>query len=179
LNKLAKYKLCGDIDATITGKLLYLILDELADGNGEVVIPQRKISDALHISKGAVSRNLRRLRDGGYGDRIHSMSMSDIVVISRDGHSTANYVDAYGFTPIPQFLEPETIRGARKEVVSGYTVAVRIPVGNSNTVFVLAENPGAPSPFVTWHGHKTIKGYEWGHYFDRRADAVKDLYNGA
>jgi len=76
LNKLTKYKLCGDIDATITGKLLYLILDELADGNGEVVIPQRKISDALHISKGTVSRNLRRLRDGGYIN-IHSTYHSD------------------------------------------------------------------------------------------------------
>ena len=76
MNKLTKYKLCGDIDATITGKLLYLILDELADGNGEVVIPQRKISDALHISKGTVSRNLRRLRDGGYIN-IHSTYHSD------------------------------------------------------------------------------------------------------
>ena len=76
MNKLAKFKLCGDIDAPITGKLLYLILIELADENGEVIIPQRKISDALHISKGAVSRNLRRLRDGGYIN-IHSTYHSD------------------------------------------------------------------------------------------------------
>ena len=66
MKKLQRYKICGDIDATATGKLLYLILDELANKNGEIVIPQRKISDALRISKGAVSRNLRRLRDGGY-----------------------------------------------------------------------------------------------------------------
>jgi len=66
MKKLAKYKICGDIDTTVTGKLLYLILDELANKNGEIVIPQRKISDALSISKGAVSNNLRRLRDGGY-----------------------------------------------------------------------------------------------------------------
>lgn len=112
-----------------------------------------------------------------FGDKIHSMSMSDIVIISRDGHSTAHYVDTFGFTVVPQFLEPQPIRGERKEVVAGYTVTVRIPVAhNSNKVFALAENPGAPSPFVTWHGHKTIKGYEWGHYFERRADAVKDLY---
>jgi len=116
--------------------------------------------------------------DRPFGDKIHSMSMSDIIILSRDGHSTAHYVDSYGlFAVVPQFLEPPTIRGERKEVVAGYTVTVRIPVGNnSNKVFVLAENPGAPSPFVTWHGHKTIKGYEWGHYFERRADAVKDLY---
>ena len=65
MNKMAKYKICGDIEATPTGKLLYLILDELANNNGEITIPQRKISDALHISKGAVSRNLRRLESVG------------------------------------------------------------------------------------------------------------------
>ncbi len=68
MNKLSKFKPCGDIDTTVTGKLLYLILDELANRNGEIIIPQRKISEALHISKGTVSRNLCRLRDGGYID---------------------------------------------------------------------------------------------------------------
>ena len=65
MNRLSKYKVCGLINTTATGKLLYLILDDLANKNGEVIIPQRKISDALHISKGTVSRNLRRLRDSG------------------------------------------------------------------------------------------------------------------
>jgi hypothetical protein len=66
VNKLLKFKLCGDIDATITGKLLYLTLSELANRNGEIIIPQRKISEALHISKKTVSRNLRRLHGKGY-----------------------------------------------------------------------------------------------------------------
>ena len=83
MNKLSKYKLCGDVDATITGKLLYLILNELANKNGEIIIPQRKISDALHISKGTVSRNLRRLQDGGYID-IQAQYRSD------DGGRAAN-----------------------------------------------------------------------------------------
>ena len=68
MRKLSKYKICGGVDSTVTGKLLYLILDALADKNGEIIIPQKKISAALHISKGAVSRNLRRLREGGYID---------------------------------------------------------------------------------------------------------------
>ncbi|MEM5770421.1 MAG: MarR family transcriptional regulator [Clostridiales bacterium] len=68
MRKLSKYKVCGEVDSTVTGKLLYLILEELADKNGEIIIPQKKISAALHISKGAVSRNLRRLREGGYID---------------------------------------------------------------------------------------------------------------
>jgi len=62
MKKLDKYKICGDIDSTSTGKLLYLILGEIANKNGEVIIPQKKISNVLHISKGTVSRNLRRLR---------------------------------------------------------------------------------------------------------------------
>ena len=66
MNKLTKYKICGEVNTTITGKLLCLILYELADPNGEIIIPQRWISDALRISKATVSRNLHRLRDGGY-----------------------------------------------------------------------------------------------------------------
>jgi len=66
MNKLTKYQICGKVDATITGKILYLILCELADPDGEIIIPQKRISDALRISKATVSRNLHRLRDGGY-----------------------------------------------------------------------------------------------------------------
>jgi DNA-binding MarR family transcriptional regulator len=65
MNKLSKYRNCGHINTTITGKLLYLVLDDLADNNGAVIIPQRKICNALRISKSAVSRNLRRLEHTG------------------------------------------------------------------------------------------------------------------
>lgn len=68
MNKLSKYKLCGRVQSSVSGKLLYLILTDMANRNGEIVIPQRKISEALHISKGTVSRNLRKLRDCGYID---------------------------------------------------------------------------------------------------------------
>ena len=68
MRKLSKYRVCGEVDSTVTGKLLYLILDELADKNGEIIIPQKKISATLHISKSAISRNLRRLREDGYID---------------------------------------------------------------------------------------------------------------
>ena len=66
MNRLNKFKICGEVKANITGKLLYLILDDLADGSGETVIPQRKISNALHIAKKTVSRNLRKLCAEGY-----------------------------------------------------------------------------------------------------------------
>ena len=66
MNELNKYKLCGGVAANMTCKLLYLMLNELADANGETTVPQRKISEALRVSKGTVSRNLLRLRDKGY-----------------------------------------------------------------------------------------------------------------
>jgi len=68
MKKLAKFKACGEINTTISGKLLYLILNECANKNGEIIIPQRKISDAVHIQKGTIRRNLHRLRDCGYID---------------------------------------------------------------------------------------------------------------
>ena len=66
MNKLAKYKLCGEVNTSISGKLLYLILTDITDENNAVVIPQRRISESLQIAKSTVSRNLRKLRDAGY-----------------------------------------------------------------------------------------------------------------
>jgi len=50
---------------TITGKLLYLVMDAIADEDGVVVISHRKIGNTLGISRSAVSRNLHRLEDEG------------------------------------------------------------------------------------------------------------------
>lgn len=66
MNKIAKYKLCGEVTTSISGKLLYLILMDITDENNTVSIPQRRISEVLGISKGTVSRNLQKLHDDGY-----------------------------------------------------------------------------------------------------------------
>ncbi len=66
MNKLAKYKPCGEINTSISGKLLYLILTDITDENNAVSIPQRRISESLRIAKSTVSRNLRKLQDAGY-----------------------------------------------------------------------------------------------------------------
>ena len=66
MNKYAKFQLIGELDATITGKLLYLLLLDITDEQNKIVIPQRRISEALGISRGAVGSNFRRLRDRGY-----------------------------------------------------------------------------------------------------------------
>lgn len=37
----------------------------------------------------------------------HSLSVSDIVVLHQDGKDTAHYCDRFGFSRVPEFLEPE------------------------------------------------------------------------
>lgn len=37
----------------------------------------------------------------------HSLSVSDIVVLHRDGKDTAHYCDRFGFSQVPEFLQPE------------------------------------------------------------------------
>jgi biotin operon repressor len=66
MKDLYKYIIGGAAEVPATGKLLYLMLLDLEDKNGEIIISQRKLSETLCIAKGTVSRNLCRLRDGGY-----------------------------------------------------------------------------------------------------------------
>jgi len=70
MNKYTKFKLVGELETSISGKLLYLILLDVIDQENEIVIPQKRISEALGISKGTVSHNLRRLSNRGYIDII-------------------------------------------------------------------------------------------------------------
>jgi|GEM_PF-1926190 len=75
MNKLSEFKIRGDAGPTAIAKLPRLILCELSDANGEVTVSQRKISDALKISRSVARRNIRRLRDSGHIDaypRYHS-----------------------------------------------------------------------------------------------------------
>ena len=65
-----KYQHLRTLKASVSGRLLYLVLMDITDANGAVVIPQRRISGALGISKSTVSRNFRKLRSDGYIDII-------------------------------------------------------------------------------------------------------------
>ena len=89
MNHLSKFKLCGGLCGekriTVTSKLLYLFLSELADANGEIIISQRSISAVLNISIVTVSRNLRWLRNAGH-IRMYSRYHSD------GGRATNKYV---------------------------------------------------------------------------------------
>ena len=70
MNKYTKFKLVGELETSISGKLLYLVLLDVIDEDNKIVIPQKRISEALGISRGTVSRNLRRLGRRGYIDVI-------------------------------------------------------------------------------------------------------------
>jgi len=61
MSNLSKFRPVGELETTVSGKLLYLVLLDVIDEDGKVVIPQKRISEALGIGKGTVSRNMRRL----------------------------------------------------------------------------------------------------------------------
>lgn len=72
----------------------------------------------------------------------HSLSVSDIVVLHKDGIDTAHYVDDIGFKDVPEFLREET----REQTQSS-------PVGNSDKNAEEAVNvqkpKKSPIPFLT------------------------------
>jgi len=67
---MTKYQHLRTLKTSVSGRLLYFVLMGITDANGAVVIPQRRISGALGISKGTVSRNFRKLHHDGYIDII-------------------------------------------------------------------------------------------------------------
>ena len=64
MNKLENYRPCAVV-APMTAKLLLLMLRDITDERDQVIIPQRRIAEALGISRKTVSRNLRRLERAG------------------------------------------------------------------------------------------------------------------
>ncbi|MDR1558992.1 MAG: helix-turn-helix domain-containing protein [Clostridiales bacterium] len=82
MNNLSEFESCGRVNATVTGKLLYLILDGLTNQDGEVIISLKKISDTLDISKSAIRRNLRWLE--------HAGAIYIVPTYHRDGGRAAN-----------------------------------------------------------------------------------------
>ncbi len=49
----------------------------------------------------------------------HSLSVSDVVVLVKDGETTAHFVDSFGFKEVPEFaLQREEARKSRTSVLS-------------------------------------------------------------
>ena len=68
MNKFTKYRIAGELDTTVSGKLLYLFLLDTVDADGKIIIPQRRVSEALGLSRSTVGQNFRRLYRRGYID---------------------------------------------------------------------------------------------------------------
>ena len=64
MNKLENYRPCA-VAKPATAKLLLLILREITDDYDAITIPQRRIAEAIGMSRSAVGRNLRRLERAG------------------------------------------------------------------------------------------------------------------
>jgi len=133
-----------------------------------------------------------RFIDQHYNELFTIPDGGSIVVTHPDGNQyigVCKYLDATHFDMNGscyhqmQFTEMLERRGAKvepekePEIVSGYRVIRRIPVNNK--IFVMAHNPKAVQPFVTWQGHKDYPGYGWGHYWPDRSIAGTDLRHRA
>ena len=64
MNKLENYTPCAAVTPA-TAKLLLLMLRDITDDRDQIVIPQRRIAEAIGMSRSAVGRNLRRLERAG------------------------------------------------------------------------------------------------------------------
>jgi len=64
LNKLENYRPCVAVTPA-TAKLLLLMLRDITDDRDQIIIPQRRIAEAIGMSRSAVGRNLRRLERAG------------------------------------------------------------------------------------------------------------------
>jgi hypothetical protein len=67
------------------------------------------------------------------------------------------------------------------EIVAGYVITDRMPVGDkvfALAQFVTGDSPvGAVQKYVTWQGRNDRPGWDAGHYWNQRSDALMDYFN--
>lgn len=74
-----------------------------------------KLEDHMNLEDIFQKFNLYRPEDF----KGHSLSVSDVVVLSKDGTSTAHFVDSFGFTEVPEFIQDrEQARKSKRSVLS-------------------------------------------------------------
>ncbi|WP_273327800.1 helix-turn-helix domain-containing protein [Vallitalea guaymasensis] len=64
--RINEFKVAGKIKTTVSAKLIYMLLNKLADKEGSVQISQKKLSKILGLHKTTVRKNLWRLEKSGY-----------------------------------------------------------------------------------------------------------------
>ena len=123
-------------------------------------------------------KELFRIPDGGYITITHSDGEQLIRKCKFHGET---HVDVGNSTyHICEFAERMERNGSitapcpAPEVVAGYMITDRMPV--KDKVIVLAHNPNAVQPWVTWQARNDRPGYDWGHYWSDRSDARTDYF---
>jgi DNA-binding Lrp family transcriptional regulator len=65
-SEMLKYKICGQVKGTISGKFLLAMLMDLCDDKGEMVMSSRDLHRMTGLASSTVLKNMHRLEDGGY-----------------------------------------------------------------------------------------------------------------
>ena len=68
-----------------------------------VKVYEAELTDGLSLENIYTRLNIDHPKDF-YG---HSLSVSDVVVLHKDGKDSAHYVDRFGYKEVPEFLKPE------------------------------------------------------------------------
>ena len=126
-------------------------------------------------------KELFRIPDGGYITITHSNG--EQLIRKCKFHDECHVDIGSNVYHICEFAERMERNGSayepclEPEVVNGYMITHRMPVNNK--VFVLANNPNAVQPWVTWQGRNDRAGYDWGHYWPERSQAWSDYFRRA
>lgn len=86
----------------------------------------------------------------------HSLSISDVVVLERDGVTTAHYVDTLGFTELPSFLENE------KQIETA-PIPEQLTLGSDNIEDSKAPPPEVETPAISKSIYRETFEYAYEH----------------
>ena len=73
----------------------------------------------------------------------HSLSVSDVVVLHRNGQDTAHYVDSFGYKEVPEFLQPEYYLKAAEQTTEQNYNMIDGQINNTPTAAELEEKAKA------------------------------------
>lgn len=65
-DRINEFKVVGEIESTVSAKIIYMFLSKIANREGVIQISQKKLSKILGIHKTTVRKNLWRLEKSGY-----------------------------------------------------------------------------------------------------------------
>ena len=108
------------------------------------------------------------------GDRLpedytgHSLSVSDIVVIHRDGEDKAYYVDRFGYTEVPEFLAPaqEAVRSGHEEAGRSDDTQVKTETAAPRDPSQETKQPDRPEEKLTYYVAEYMEFPVMGEYHD-------------